>query len=208
MGGSNEPRNILKVNIPLHALLHKLLWEECGRWQDNVAYRMLSGQITAAEATIEAIKKAQTGRKHSAEHNEKKRQARLGTKLSEQTKRKISESNKGRHIISEKQKKILSETHRGKNLSKEHKNILSLTHKGIPKSESQKEKMSKSAILSWTPDRIEKARKTHTGKKLSESTKEKLRQSRLGSKLSEEHKKKINESLKKRWSERGELVSR
>lgn len=54
IGGSDCPQNIIKVNIPLHAFLHKLLYEEHGRWQDELAWKCLSGHIEAAEAIKEA----------------------------------------------------------------------------------------------------------------------------------------------------------
>lgn len=44
MGGTDDPSNLLTVNIALHALLHKILWEEHGRWQDYAAWKGLSGQ--------------------------------------------------------------------------------------------------------------------------------------------------------------------
>ena len=51
MGGTDDPSNILKCNIAMHAFLHKQLWEEWGCYQDKVAWHMLSGQINSAEAT-------------------------------------------------------------------------------------------------------------------------------------------------------------
>jgi len=44
MGGSNEASNLVKVNIAMHAFLHKCLYDEYGHWEDNLAYMMLSGQ--------------------------------------------------------------------------------------------------------------------------------------------------------------------
>jgi len=72
MGGTNEKSNLLKCNIPMHAFLHKCLYEEHGNVRDLVAWRMLTGQITTAEARLIV--------------------ARLPK--SEEHKRKISESNK------------------------------------------------------------------------------------------------------------------
>lgn len=71
VGGTDDPSNIELVTIEEHAERHRVLWEQHGRWQDEVAWRMLTGQITAAAATLLAIKKAQTGRKHTQEHIEK-----------------------------------------------------------------------------------------------------------------------------------------
>lgn len=61
-GGTNHPSNLIKVNIPLHAFLHKQLWLEDGHMEDYIAWQCLSGQITTAEANIMATKNANIGR--------------------------------------------------------------------------------------------------------------------------------------------------
>jgi hypothetical protein len=156
-GGTNDPSNIIMLTVEEHANVHKKLYEEYGRWQDEVAYRMLSGQISAQDATIEAIKKTQTGRKHSFEEIEKRRKSRIGKKHSEDTKRKMSENNamKGK-TLSDEQKKILSVTHKGKELSENHKEILRQTHLGKIKPLEQRKKMSESAKLGWEKRRLRK----------------------------------------------------
>lgn len=62
MNGKDIPSNLIKVNIAMHAFLHKCLWEEHGNMYDYVAWRCLSGQITNQEANILASKIANTGR--------------------------------------------------------------------------------------------------------------------------------------------------
>lgn len=47
--GTDEESNIVRLSIEDHALAHKLLWEEEGKWQDLLAYLALSGQISGAE---------------------------------------------------------------------------------------------------------------------------------------------------------------
>jgi hypothetical protein len=64
MGGTDDPSNLIKVNIALHAFLHKLLWEEHGKWEDKIAWQMLSGQISSAEASNEARRLANLGNKN------------------------------------------------------------------------------------------------------------------------------------------------
>ena len=54
MGGSDDPSNLVKFTIKEHALAHKKLWEEFGKEEDEIAYRMLSGQITITEAKLRA----------------------------------------------------------------------------------------------------------------------------------------------------------
>lgn len=63
MGGTDHRSNILKVNVALHAFLHKLLWEEHGCWQDELAWRMLSKQIGKDEAI--RISRSEGGKKNA-----------------------------------------------------------------------------------------------------------------------------------------------
>ena len=64
MGGTDDPENLVEVTIEQHAELHRQLWEELGHWQDRIAWQMLSGQITTAEAAQEARRLANIGNKH------------------------------------------------------------------------------------------------------------------------------------------------
>ena len=85
-GGTDDPSNIVELTIRQHALAHKKLYKEHGRWQDKVAWLSLSKQITGAEATrlaqsyanknktpsqiqacINNFKGVNIGRKHSKE---------------------------------------------------------------------------------------------------------------------------------------------
>lgn len=61
-GGTDDPSNIIKVNVALHAFLHKILHEEYGRWQDKIAYECLSGHISREEAIRQAQSLGQKGR--------------------------------------------------------------------------------------------------------------------------------------------------
>ena len=91
-GGTDHPSNIVELTIRQHALAHKKLYKEHGRWQDKVAYLTLSKQITNAEATKQAqiiankrenkkpsqiaaainnLKGVNNGRKHSDEWKKK-----------------------------------------------------------------------------------------------------------------------------------------
>ena len=94
-GGTDDPSNIIELTIEEHALAHKKLFFIYGRWQDEVAWLCLSGQIGKEEAKIRAIKKAHTGKLKSEEHKRKLSEAGKGKKLSEETKRKLSEARKG-----------------------------------------------------------------------------------------------------------------
>lgn len=71
MGGSDNPDNIIKLTVQEHAKSHKILWEKYGKKEDEIAWRMLSGQITPYEATIEAIRNSskKTCEKRNKENN-------------------------------------------------------------------------------------------------------------------------------------------
>lgn len=96
-GGTNDKSNLIKVNVALHALLHKILWEENGCLEDKVAWLTLSGQISKLEAismlqkqpkSFESRRKMSeaqrgklgkfTGKKHTEETKEKMRLKKLG----------------------------------------------------------------------------------------------------------------------------------
>lgn len=115
MGGSDEPNNLISVNIPLHAFLHKLLYEKHGHWEDLVAWKALSGQIDNAEIN-NVIRKERmlgntlwTGRQHSSETKRKISSTKKGISFSDNHKRSLSEAWKTRPPTSEQTKKKLSE---------------------------------------------------------------------------------------------------
>lgn len=48
-GGTDDPSNIIELTIEEHAIAHKKLYEEYKRWQDFLAWKGLSNQITKEE---------------------------------------------------------------------------------------------------------------------------------------------------------------
>ena len=56
MGGSDDSSNLVLLTIEEHAEAHKKLWEQHGRWQDKIAWKTLSGQITIQEAREQMMK--------------------------------------------------------------------------------------------------------------------------------------------------------
>ena len=154
-GGTNDPENLVYLTVEQHAEAHKKLYEEHGRWQDQIAHRMLSGQMSAYEATIDAIKKTQTGRVHSEKEKKLRSEYAKNRKWSLETKNKISCGNMGKKHTQETKLKI-GLSHKGKKLSTEHRNTISLTHLNKPKSEEQKRKMSESAKELWRQRRLRK----------------------------------------------------
>lgn len=138
MGGTDNPSNLVELTVEEHAEAHKKLFEKYGCWQDEVAWKALSGQIPNAEinhmlAVIRNTgknnhmfgKKGELhhnyGKHHTDETKEKIKQARSKQKInhSEETKRKISQSNKGRvqhenvrNAVIESNKKRIGSTHK------------------------------------------------------------------------------------------------
>lgn len=82
MGGNNSPSNIELVTVAEHAERHRVLFERRGNWQDELAWKALSGQIGKEEATLLAIKKAHVGAKRSLETRKRISEALRGRKLS------------------------------------------------------------------------------------------------------------------------------
>jgi hypothetical protein len=53
-GGTDDPSNLVKVNVAMHVFMHWLRYKEIGDKWDKIAYEALEGQITSAEATAQA----------------------------------------------------------------------------------------------------------------------------------------------------------
>lgn len=59
MGGTDDESNLIELTIEQHAQEHWNLFCMYSRWEDEVAYRSLSGQINNYEAQQEARRNAQ-----------------------------------------------------------------------------------------------------------------------------------------------------
>jgi hypothetical protein len=104
MGGTYDSKNVIRVNVALHAFLHQQLFLEHGRWQDWLAWHALSGQISQADVIREAARLANTGRvapnkgkPMSSEQKQKISASQTGRKVSVSTKRKMSLALMGNH---------------------------------------------------------------------------------------------------------------
>lgn len=106
MGGSDDPENLVSLTIEEHAEAHKVLYEQYGKIEDQIAYRMLSGQISSAEASTLARKHRDTSYMKTIEYRNKISKANKGKtpwnkgkrgvqKFSEEVRLKKSELNKG-----------------------------------------------------------------------------------------------------------------
>ena len=65
MGGTDDPSNLKELTVKQHARAHKKLFKQHGKWEDKIAYEMLSGQITSYQAQQEVRRLANLGNKNS-----------------------------------------------------------------------------------------------------------------------------------------------
>lgn len=93
-GGTDDPSNIIELTVEEHALAHKKLFEEEGRWQDYIAWQGLSGRIGKEEIIQFKNKMAHLGlppwNKGLKGYNSGKHHYRYGKKISKEISQKIS----------------------------------------------------------------------------------------------------------------------
>ena len=77
---TDDESNLILLTIEDHAEAHRVLYEKYGHWQDEIAWKGLSGQITNAEATKQVQRLSNLGKKQSKETIEKRRKATIGQK--------------------------------------------------------------------------------------------------------------------------------
>ena len=94
-GGTNDPSNLVELTVEEHAEAHRKLYEEYGRWQDNVAWKTLSGQITKAEAIREVSRLANIGNRNAAGINHGGGRPKGWKLKNEETRKKLRESHIG-----------------------------------------------------------------------------------------------------------------
>ena len=58
-GGTDDKSNLIKVNIPMHAFLHRQRYIETGDEFDRIAADMLGGRTASEQARIAACKEGQ-----------------------------------------------------------------------------------------------------------------------------------------------------
>lgn len=118
MGGTDDPSNLILLTVEEHAEAHRKLFEQHGKWQDNVAWKALSGAIGKEEIIYEIHKKMNLGKVASTETREKQAAAKRGRKISSEhakalhTGRKNSKNSKEHNLV-------LSRVHTGKKMSEE-----------------------------------------------------------------------------------------
>ena len=95
MGGKDDPENLVELTVEDHAIAHKVLYGLHGKEEDRIAWRMLSGQITARQANSAAISASLTGRKLTQEHKLNISKSTTGISKSKAHSDAISEGKKG-----------------------------------------------------------------------------------------------------------------
>ncbi len=63
MGGTDDINNLIELTPKQHAIAHKKLYEKYGKWEDKIAWQMLSGQISSYEAQQQVRRLANLGKK-------------------------------------------------------------------------------------------------------------------------------------------------
>ena len=131
MGGTDDPSNLVELTVEEHAEAHRKLFEEHGRWQDELAWKGLA-KIIGKEEIINRLSASNGffGKNHSDEWKINHSKTMSGRKMTDEHKKKISQSNKGK-VFSEETRKKLSIARIG------NKNRIGKTH-----SEETRKKMS------------------------------------------------------------------
>lgn len=155
-GGKDDPSNILRVNTAMHAYLHKCLFEEYGRWQDEIAWKGLSKQLGKQDLHREMITKSlsnpetklkmrnkKLGRNITQKHADALHAGRRNSKNSEEHNRKLVEFNTGRKIPEDKIRKGWK--HKEESNEKNRQWHLNQP----PKSIETREKLRQKALLYW-----------------------------------------------------------
>ena len=182
-GGTNVPSNIVLLTIEEHAEAHWLLWVEFGRWQDEIAWRMLAGLIPFEEARRLTAIKFNTGRVVSEETRRKTSLALMGRSTgphSEEWKAKIAASLiKAELKMSEETKKKLIAANTGRPMAAWHKAKLlavNTSRQYAPHTEETKQKIreARARQAPMSEDGRRRVSIRHTGKTVSPETRARL----------------------------------
>lgn len=82
MGGTDDPSNIVELTIEEHAEAHRKLFEEHGRWQDELAWKGLAKMISKEEIIrrkiAEGSRNALKSRMKNSTHEQRSEAAKVG----------------------------------------------------------------------------------------------------------------------------------
>ena len=114
MGGSDDPSNLIELTVEEHAEAHRILFEKYGRWEDELAWKGLTEQISKDEILRRTFAN-KLGKKRPQEVTDKIVAKQKGQKRSEETKARMREANKnrdttniGKYIRTDEHKKKMS----------------------------------------------------------------------------------------------------
>ena len=85
MGGLDDESNIIELSVEEHAQSHKDLFEKYGCWQDEIAWKALSGQIGKEEIIKNVQKLTHLGKKRPKEWSENIGKSKKGIKQSKES---------------------------------------------------------------------------------------------------------------------------
>lgn len=88
MCGTDDPSNLVKLTIQEHADAHKLLYEQYGHWEDQIAWLGLAGLI-GKEEILKKVSANSKGKKRPKNVTDKIVAKQKGQKRSEETKSKM-----------------------------------------------------------------------------------------------------------------------
>ena len=113
VGGTDDQSNLVELTVEEHANAHLLLWKKYGRWQDELAWKALSGQIDSAEINYIKSVIMNTGENNPMYGKEGNMR---GKKHTEETKKKIKEkrANQIMKPVTEETRKKIGLKHKGK----------------------------------------------------------------------------------------------
>jgi hypothetical protein len=145
-GGTDDPSNLVELTVEEHAEAHKKLFEQYGRWQDELAWKALSGHIGKEEIIRLSQSNGVSGDKNPSKRpdvmakimetkrkNPKKVWNKGKTKETSEGLKKLSEINK----LYREQGKLsnIGDIVRGKQMTDEHRQNLKKSLQMIPKIE-------------------------------------------------------------------------
>lgn len=89
MGGTDDPSNLIELTIAKHAEAHRILFNQYGMWQDEIAWKGLAGIIGHEEAVRVAQSRGNKGKIVTEEQKRKQSEKMKGRKLSAEHKAKV-----------------------------------------------------------------------------------------------------------------------
>lgn len=133
MGGSDEANNLVKLTIAEHAEAHRKLFEEHGHYQDKIAWKALSGQISGQEATRAIQSETMKNRVYTDEIRKNMSEGQMGKKYDRKGKCGAEKNNFYGKKHGDETKERMRQKKLGISLSAEHKAKVGDALRGKPK---------------------------------------------------------------------------